>query len=326
MIITHSLSGLRRTLWVLCALSLVGCAGSFGERAALPEPSSAPIQRVQANRPVIALALGSGGARGFAHVGVIKALEAAGIEADIVVGASSGSVVAAMYAAGLSAAQLETLASHVDKADLIDVSLFDGFRVRGERLARYVTESVGNRPMEALPRAFAVVATDAETGSLMVFNRGDPGLAVRASSSVPRLFVPPTIARRQYLDGGLVSPVPVKLARAMGADIVIAVDISRAGAAANGAKPSADAPNQSLPWSRTSRRMMLDAELAEASIVIRPALARTGTLDFEHKQEQMLAGEAATQRELPKLHQVLAAARANGRPQIQHAAGGETRE
>ncbi len=306
--------------WLRTALLLLlaGCAGSLAERSPLPEPSTAPIKRVQqADRPVIALALGSGGARGFAHVGVIKALEAAGIQPDIVVGASSGAVVAALYASGLSAAQLEAIASQVAEADLIDLSLFDGFRVRGERLARFVTESLDHRPMEALPRAFAVVATDAETGGMTVFNRGDPGLAVRASSSVPRLFVPPTIGGRQYVDGGLVSPVPVKLARAMGADIVIAVDISRVGSAANRTNPPAGAPPATSSWSRTSRRELLEAELAQASVVIRPILARTGMLDFEHKQEQLAAGEAAAQMELAKLRQALAVARVNGRGAVQ---------
>lgn len=313
MLTANSCPSVLQALRLLCVLLLAGCTATLGERTTLPEPSSTPIKRTAANRPVIALALGSGGARGFAHIGVIKALEAAGIEADIVVGASSGAVVAAMYAAGFSAAQLEALASQVDQADLIDVSLFDGLRVRGERLARYVTELVGNRPMEALPRALAVVATDAETGAMTVFNRGDPGLAVRASSSVPRLFVPPTIAGRQYVDGGLVSPVPVKLARAMGADVVIAVDISRAGASANRSNAPADASSASSSWSRTARRVLLDGELAEASIVIRPILARTGMLDFDHKQEQVVAGEEAAQRELPKLRQALAEAHTNAR-------------
>lgn len=162
------------------------------------------------------------------------------------------------------------------------------------------------------PSSAPVQRIDAETGAMTVFNRGDPGIAVRASSSVPRLFVPATIAGRQYLDGDLVSPVPVKLARAMGADIVIAFDISRAGLAANRGRSAADASNASSPWSRASRRALLEAELAEADIVTRPALARTGMLDFDPKQEQLAAGEEAARRELPKLRQALAEASVNG--------------
>jgi NTE family protein len=300
-----------RALQLVFALLLAGCAGSLAGRAPLPEPSSAPIERVQRERPVVALVLGSGGARGFAHVGVIKSLEAEGIQPDIVVGASSGAIVAALYAAGLNGQQLQAIANQLDESDLIDISPFDGFRIRGERIARFVTETLDHRPMEALPRAFAVVATDAETGSMTVFNRGDPGLAVRASSSVPRLFVPPTIRGRQYIDGGLVSPVPVKLARAMGADIVIAVDISRfSPAVAPGPTPASAASTD--PGARSARRARLEAELAQASVVIRPVLARTRMLDFDYKQAHLAAGEAAVHGELAKLRQVLATARSAG--------------
>lgn len=308
--------GLRRAKGVLrvaLVLLLAGCSGLSADKPPLPEPSSAAIQTVRVHhRPVIALALGSGGARGFAHVGVIKALEASGIKPDIVVGTSSGAIVAAIYAAGYTAQQLEAVASEVDESDLIDVSVFDGFRVLGERLARFVTDSVDHRPIEALPRALAVVATDAETGKMIVFNRGDPGLAVRASAAVPRVFVPPTIRGRQYIDGGLVSPVPVKLARAMGADIVIAVDVSRMGAAAIRATSAADASQPGAAWSWSSRRALLEAELAQATVVIRPSLARTRMLDFERKLQHLAAGEDATREVLPALNAAIAAVRATG--------------
>jgi NTE family protein len=311
------LAALKRLTHVLLIVSLAGCAGTLADSSPLPEPSAAPIRPVLAPRPIVALALGGGGARGFAHVGVIKTLESAGIRPDIVVGSSSGSIVAALYAAGMSAAQLEAVADQVDPADLIDVNILDGFRVRGERLAHFVKESLGYRPMEALPRAFAVVATDAETGRMKVFNRGDPGLAVRASSSVPRLFVPPVIAGREYVDGGLVSPVPVKLARRMGADIVIAVDISRIGAAVNRVPLAGAAEETVRPWSRAARLALLNAELAEATVVIRPVFARGGLLDFGQKDEQLLAGEQAAERELPELRRVMAAAGFAGRPAFQ---------
>jgi NTE family protein len=292
-------------LRIAFVLLLAGCSSLLADKAALPEPSTAAIQALRLERPVIALALGSGGSRGFAHVGVIKALEAAGIKPDIVVGSSSGAVVAALYAAGFTGQELEAIASDVDEADLIDVSLFDGFRVLGERLARFVTDSLKHRPIEALPRTLAIVATDAETGKMKVFNRGDPGLAVRASSSVPRLFVPPTIGGRQYIDGGIVSPVPVKLARAMGADIVIAVDVSRLGATA--LLPATSAPTATTPTgSRSSRRVLLDEELEQATVVIRPSLVRTGMLDFERKLQHLAAGEDAARERVPALMHAIA--------------------
>ena len=292
-------------LRIALVLSLAGCSGLLADKTALPEPSTAAVQPVSLERPVIALALGSGGSRGFAHVGVIKALEAAGIKPDIVVGSSSGAVVAALYAAGLTAQELEAIASDVDEADLIDVSLFDGFRVLGERLARFVTDSLQHRPIEALPRTLAIVATDAETGKMTVFNRGDPGLAVRASVSVPRVFVPPTIRGRQYIDGGIVSPVPVKLARAMGADIVIAVDVSRLGAASLRPVTAAPAASATSAWSRSARRVLLDEELAQATVVIRPSLERTNMLNFERKLQHLAAGEDAARERVPALAQAI---------------------
>lgn len=310
--VSRARSGLLRLVSVALAVMLAGCSGLAADKNALPEPSTAVIQPLRSEQPIIALVLGSGGSRGFAHVGVIKALEAQGIKPDIVVGSSAGAIVAALYAAGLDARQLEAVATQVDESDLIDVSLFDGFRILGERLARFVTDSLNRRPIEALPRAFAVVATDAETGSMTVFNRGDPGLAVRASASVPRLFVPPTIRGRQYIDGGISSPVPVKLARAMGADIVIAVDVSRLGAVAVQATSTAN-PNAASTWSRTSRRALLENELAQATVVIRPTLVRSGMLDFERRFQHLAAGEDAAREVVPQLNQAIAAARTSKR-------------
>jgi NTE family protein len=309
----HAVYPLRRCLDALCiaplcialVLLVAGCSGLLAGKSRLPEPSTAAFEPIRSERPVIALALGSGGSRGFAHVGVIKALEEAGIKPDIVVGSSSGAIVAALYAGGFSAQRLEAIAAEVDESDLIDLSVFDGFRILGERLARFVGDTLDHRPIEALPRALAVVATDAETGNMTVFNRGDPGLAVRASASVPRLFVPATIRGRQYIDGGLVSPVPVKLARAMGADIVIAVDVSRLGAVAR-ATPAAGTQSPAPTWSRTSRRALLEAELTMATVVVRPALERTALLDFDRKLQHLTAGEDATRQVLPELNRAIA--------------------
>jgi len=306
----HAVAPLRRCLDALCialGLLLAGCSGLLADNSRLAEPSTAAIEPIRSERPVIALALGSGGSRGFAHVGVIKALEEAGITPDIVVGSSSGAIVAALYAGGFSAQRLEAIAAEVDESDLIDISVFDGFRVLGERLARFVTDTLEHRPIEALPRALAVVATDAETGNMTVFNRGDPGAAVRASSSVPRLFVPATIRGRQYIDGGLTSPVPVKLARAMGADVVIAVDVSRMGAMAARATPAATSTQAPAPTgSRSSRRALLEGELKLATVVIRPALERTALLDFDHKLQHLNAGENAAREVLPALNRAIA--------------------
>ena len=263
---------MRRFSIIAAALAgLVSACAPLGlDGTRLEPPSARNIVPLKAERPLIALALGSGGSRGFAHVGVIKALEAAGIRPDIVAGSSSGAIVAALYASGLSGAELERLAIEVDQSALIDFNLFGQGWVRGEALADFVNRTIGNRPIERLAKPFAVVATDAKSGRMVVFNRGDTGLAVRASSSVPDLFIPPVIEGATYLDGGLTSPVPVSVARAMGADFVIAVDLTR--------------------W---RAREIAEPELRTADVVIRPQTVRARLLDFTTKEQNIAAGELA---------------------------------
>ena len=271
---------LYKTLSFLLALALAGCTTAPREYTELAQPRAAAIAPLRAASPVVALVLGAGGSRGFAHVGVIKALEAAGIRPEIVVGSSSGSVVAALYAGGNNAQALEAMALGIEDHDLIDVTLFGPGRVQGEALQYYVNNALGNRSIEALDRAFAVVATERATNRMTVFNRGNTGLAVRASSSIPNVFWPVLIDGREYIDGGVSSRVPVPVARSMGADVVIAVDVS---------------------WRGSS-------EVDAADIAIRPATPRTRSLDFSAKIEAIAAGEAATVESIPAIRARIAAA------------------
>src|SRR5258706_1123684 len=220
---------LRTLMCLLLALEFAGCTTAPHEYADLAPPRAAAIEPLHAAQPVVALVLGAGGSRGFAHVGVIKALEAAGIRTDIVVGSSSGSVVAALYAGGNDAHALEAMALGIVDSDLIDFTFFGPGRVQGDALQDYVNKALDNRSIEALNRPFAVVATERATNSMTIFNRGNTGLAVRASSSIPNVFWPVLIEGREYIDGGLTSRVPVAVARRMGADVVIAVDVSLRG-------------------------------------------------------------------------------------------------
>lgn len=198
------------------AILLAGCAAT--------PPVEPPAAAPRAVR--IALALGGGAARGFAHVGVIKALEAQGIHPDIVVGTSAGSVVGALYAAGYGGFELQRLAFAMEDGTVSDWSLPDRGIIKGEALQNYVNTALGNRPIEKLGKLLAIVATDLQSGEAVVFRTGNTGMAVRASSSVPGIFQPVRINGREFVDGSLVSPVPVKIARELGADVVIAVDIS----------------------------------------------------------------------------------------------------
>jgi NTE family protein len=250
-------------------------------------PSEAVIVPLKAERPLVALVLGSGGSRGFAHIGVIKALEDAGIQADIVTGASSGAIVAALYAGGRSGRELEEVALALQEGDLVDVTFFGTGWVLGEALQGFVNRMVDERPIERLKRPFAAIATEARTGRMVVFNRGDTGLAVRASASVPRLFVPPVINGEEYIDGGISSPVPVKIARAMGADVVIAVDVSWF------AQVRDSSQGELARHGRSGRYALLVDELDGADLVIVPRTVRSRMLDFTQKAANIAAGEAA---------------------------------
>src|SRR5574343_427813 len=260
---------------------------------------------MQPNLPSLLLALtslGSGcAARGFAHIGVIKMLEAHGIVPDIIVGTSAGAVVGSLYAAGSDAFALQKLAQQLDEKLFADWTLGGRGLLKGEALQDFINQNVHRKTLEKLGKPFAAVATDLNNGERVVFRTGDTGMAVRASAAVPGIFQPTTISGRSYVDGGLTSPVPVKATRDMGADIVIAVDIS--------AKPEGQ-PTDSLTailWQTTTIMggVISSNELKTADIVIRPNLPYVKSWDFTARNDAMLEGERAALKVLPALKQKL---------------------
>ena len=278
------------------ALLLAACAASPRKVETPPPAVAAPPQK-------IALVLGGGAARGYAHVGVIKTLESNGIRPDIIVGTSVGSVVGALYAAGYSGFELQRLALAMDDAMVSDWSLPDRGFIKGEALQNYVNTVLSNRPIEKLARTLAIVATDLQTGEAVVFRTGNTGMAVRASSSVPGVFQPVRINGHDYVDGGLVSPVPVKIARSLGADVVIAVDVS--------SRPRYGKTTSSLDVLLQTFNIMGQSiashELLQADIVIRPNVDGVGGTDFQGKHLAILEGEKAAAESLPSLRAKLAA-------------------
>jgi len=253
--------------------------------------------------PKIGLALGGGAARGFAHIGVIQVLEEAGIQADLVVGTSAGSLVAALHASGKSGREMAALAQSMDEGAITDWSFPGRGLIRGEALARYVREQTGARPIEQMKLPLGIVATDLDSGAPILFQRGDTGMAVRASSAVPAVFQPVRIGSREYVDGGLVSPVPVRFARQMGAQLVIAVDISTPpdGAA------TGDAFRMLLQTFAIMGRSINQFELRDADIVMRPALVGVGSADFAARSRSIAAGREAALALLPALKARIAA-------------------
>jgi NTE family protein len=253
--------------------------------------------------PRIGLALGGGAARGFAHIGVIQVLEEAGIRPDLVVGTSAGSLVAALFAAGKSGADLARLAQSMDESALTDWSFPGRGLIRGEALARYVREHTGGRTIEQMPLPLGVVATDLDSGEPVLFQFGDAGIAVRASSAVPAVFQPVRIGTREYVDGGLVSPVPVRFARQMGADLVVAVDIT----SPPEGNATGDALRMLLQTFAIMGRSINRFELRDADIVLRPRLAGVGSSDFTARQRAVQAGRDAATALLPALRSRIAA-------------------
>ena len=282
-----------RFVAVLFLSLLAGCG--MLPRFPDPAPKPAPVTELPAKpevrlvAPKIALALGGGAARGFAHIGVIKALESHGIVPDIVVGTSAGSLVGALYAAGYGGFDLQRTALQLDDTIIADWSLPDRGFIKGEALQNFVNQAVQNRTMEKLNKPLAVVATDLQSGESVVFRTGNTGMAVRASSSVPGVFQPVSISGREYVDGGLVSPVPVRAARAMGADIVIAVYISN-NPRFGKTKDSVDVMLQSFAIMGQS---IAGYELPEADIVIRPETGRMRSTGFEDRHLAIIEGEKA---------------------------------
>jgi NTE family protein len=273
-------------------LFLAGC-GETQKSIVVPKPVY--------KKPKIALALGGGAAKGFAHIGVIKVLEQNGIKADIITGTSAGAVIGSLYASGMNSIELQQKAMDLEEDGLMDFTLStDGF-IKGIALQNFINKSVQNRQIQNLKIPLGIVATNKNTGATAIFVSGNTGQAVRASASVPNIFQPVKIGSNFYVDGGLTQPVPVSAARKMGADIVIAIDIS--------AKPKSGVSGllQTLDQSiNIMSQVALNNELKKANVVIRPDLDRLSSVSFDSKHQAILEGEKAALRMLPTIKKVIA--------------------
>lgn len=261
------------------------------------------ITQPSKSKPKIAIAFGGGAAKGFAHIGVIKVLEQNGIKPDIITGTSAGSVIGSLYASGLSGIQIQQKAMNLDEDALTDYTLSSNGIVKGEALQKFINKEVGNRPIEKLSIPFGAVATNKETGAAAVFRVGNTGQAVRASASIPNVFQPVQIGKNTYVDGGLVQPVPVEAAKNMGADIIIAIDISARPTA--GAKGFWATIDQSI---NIMNQVALNKQLKMADVVIRPNTNNISSLSFEQRHQAILEGEKAALAALPAIKKVISEA------------------
>lgn len=269
----------------------------------------AVVQPMQQKPAKVAVVLGAGASRGFAHIGVLKVLEANNIPINMIVGTSAGSFVGSLYAYGYNAFQLQEIAIPMQKSDIVDLGIPDNGFIKGELLGAYVNRMVKNTPMEKLRIPFYAVATDVQNGQEVIFGSGNTGTAVRASCSIPGIFRPVRIGGRMYVDGGVVSPVAVDAARKMGADVVIAVDIA--------SDTGNTLPEGTMDTILQSINIMYakisNAQLSRADVVIRPKVGLIGSADFDKRHEAILEGEKAALESMPRIREIIAKLKQAGR-------------
>ncbi len=257
----------------------------------------------------IALVLGAGASRGFAHIGVLKILEANKIPIHMIVGTSAGSFVGSLYAYGYNSFQLQKISHTLEKNELIDLTVPDNGFIKGDKLEAYINTMVKNLPLEKMRIPFYAVTADIQNGREAVFSKGNTGTAVRASCSIPGIFRPVKIDGRMYVDGGVVSPIAVDAAQRLGADAVIAVDIS--------SDIDARQPEGTIEMILQSVGIMhsriASVQLEKADVVIRPKVGNIGSADFNKRLDAIMEGEKAAIAALPGIQELLTGLRASGR-------------
>lgn len=288
---------LRLYLLICFSLIISGCAATA--------PSQIPPQRPAK----IALVLGAGASKGFAHIGVLKILETSKVPIHMIVGTSVGSFVGSLYAYGYDSYALQKIALSLERSDVGELTIPDNGFLKGERLRDYINTKVRQSPIEKFKIPFYAVATDIKTGEGAVFNTGNTGMAVQASCAIPGVFQPARFSGASYVDGGVVKPLAVDVARTFGADVVIAVDIS-------------SGIDSVVPTSTTETIMksiqimynkMSQIPISQADVVIRPNVSFVGSADFSRRNEAIMEGEKAALAAMPAVNALLAKLRKEGR-------------
>ena len=273
--------------------------------------SCAPREEVKPTLPPvkIAVVLGAGASKGFAHIGVLKVLESNKIPVHMIIGTSAGSFVGSLYAYGYNAFELQKLSFSIEKGDIVDLMIPDNGFIKGEKLEAYINRILKNTPLEKLKIPFYAVATDIQSGKEVVFGSGNTGTAVRASCSIPGIFRPVNISGKVYVDGGVVSPVAVDAAKRLGADIVIAVDIA--------SDIDSSQPEGTIETILQSINIMYSKlaaiQLSKADVVIKPKVGYISSGDFSKRHEAVLEGEKAAIEALPKILEIVNKLKQEGR-------------
>jgi len=279
------------------ALLLAGCFDS----AVAPERLPGFVQPT-GPAPRVALVLGSGGPRGFAHIGVLKALDEAGIHPDLIVGSSVGAMVGALYCSGISGAELEKMAYQIRMIEFFELGMLTGKPSSGAGVQRYVDSKLHGKALEQLRTPLVAIATRQSDHQLVMFNHGDAGLAVRASSASPGQFEPVHIGNDTYVDGDEMSPVPIRVARKLGAKVVIAVDVS---AYAKDTPP--DVPQAWIDKdARRARQVQAEAPLAD--VLIHPNIGYYAGESESYRRRVIAIAEDVARKDVARIRTALARA------------------
>ena len=282
---------------VLCAVVIAACA------------TTPPIQPSSQKPAIIAIVLGAGAAKGFAHIGVLKVLESQKVPIKMIVGTSSGSFVGSLYAYGFDAYAVQKIGMALNKSDVAELTVPDNGFIKGDKIRDFINMQLRNTVMEKLRIPFYAVATNIRTGEPTIFATGNTGMAVQASCAVPGIFQPASFGGTSYVDGGVVDPLAVDVARRYGADIVIAVDIT---SAIGNAIPASTMDNI-MKSIEIMYNKISQIPISKADVVIKPKVGFVGAADFDHRNEAIMEGEKAAWAAMPQINAILARLRQEGR-------------
>lgn len=303
----------------LAALGLLAALGGPSRAALTPKDQEEETQLVDAlwgrlrslpasQRPKVALVLGGGGARGLAHIGVLKVLEQERVPVDIIVGTSVGALVGALYSAGLPISDIERMGQDIGWNKLTDLSgagvvklLVTDQLMSTERMEDYIRHYIGDKQFVDLNRTFACVAADLKTGEQLVMREGSVALAARASATMPGLFRPVPYRHRLLVDGGVVNNVPTDVAKLLGADVIICVPVG-----ANFSDYSFTNVLTTLTQALYIQGEVISQErLSKADVLINPKVQDITALQLWRSKECIQAGETAARDTLPEIRRTL---------------------